>query len=319
MLPIARRVRAYFAPVARASNTPAIFDPAKHGGFALESPPAPWISVGEVANFRRTSATRTHPLRAGAQGAAAAQFRAQLDARVECEFRQWGKLQMALASGAQHMNVLAADANAAPHPSGGTPLPAVAVLPGSTAQQIVLGVGAVDAFAAGDIVAVDCDYQQQTGYVGAGVPGAYVNDPEDVQWDANYIRRVTFNVGRVAQKTTTALVLAQPLIGGAPPATAAAQKVAAFLDREGGKFFQEWSALFVLEEESGGRVCFYYPRLQALRAQEAPLEQTFELAPALRGWGLRATFQCISYYDSNDNEEALCYRSYFAPAGAALY
>ena len=56
-------------------------------------------------------------------------------------------------------------------------------------------------------------------------------------------------------------VLAQPLLGGAPAAGASAQVVVAFVDREGGSFFQEWSALFVAEEESGGRVCFYYPRL----------------------------------------------------------
>src|SRR5438552_12874434 len=60
----------------------------------------------------------------------------------------WGKLQMALASGAQHMNVLACDPNTSAQPSGGTPLPASAVLTGSTALQIVLGAGAVAAFAA---------------------------------------------------------------------------------------------------------------------------------------------------------------------------
>ena len=79
--------------------------------------------------------------------------------------------------------------------------------------------------------------------------------------DANYVRRVTFNVGRVVEVTATSVILAQPLLAGAPAAGASAQVVAAFVDREGGSFFQEWSALFVAEPESGGRVCFYYPRL----------------------------------------------------------
>jgi len=38
-----------------------------------------------------------------------AQFRGPLEAGVEFDFREWGKLQMALASGAEHMNVLASD------------------------------------------------------------------------------------------------------------------------------------------------------------------------------------------------------------------
>ena len=45
------------------------------------------------------------------------------------------------------------------------------------------------------MLAVDADYQQQTGYVGTGIAAAYVNDPADVNRDANYVRRVTFNLG----------------------------------------------------------------------------------------------------------------------------
>ncbi len=118
-------------------------------------------------------------------------------------------------------------------------------------------------FSAGSLVAVDVDYQQQIGYVGSGIAAAYVSSAAAVNQDPNYVRRVTFNVGRVAEVTTTSLVLSQPLLGGAPAPGASAQVVVAFVDREGGSFFQEWSALFVAEEESGGRVCFYYPRLSA--------------------------------------------------------
>src|SRR5207245_10462913 len=124
---------------------------------------------------------------------------------IESDLSEWVKLQKASASCAQNMNVMACDPTARAQTSGGTPLPASAVLTGSTALQIVLGAGAVDAFAAGDIVAVDSDYQQQTGYVGTGIAAAYVNDPADVNRDANYIRRVTFNMGRAAEKTVTSL------------------------------------------------------------------------------------------------------------------
>ncbi len=65
------------------------------------------------------------------------------------------------------------------------------------------------------------------------------------------MRRVTFNVGRVAEVTATSVMLAQPLLAGAPAAGASAQVVVAFVDREGGSFFQEWSALFVAEPGIG--------------------------------------------------------------------
>jgi hypothetical protein len=327
-IPIARCVRAWFAPVERESGTPAVFDPSKHNPSA---PGAPWVDLGGVNNFRRTPATQHELLRAGAKSAVTAQLRRKLEARIELDFRDWGKLQMALAGGSQHMNVLAGDANADTFPSGGSPLDAVALLPASTSQELVLGAGAVDAFEVGDIIAVDIDYEQQTGYIGSGVAGAYVKSALDVLHDGHYVRRVTFNVGRASAKTTTAIVLAQPLIGGTPPAGASAQKVIAFVDREGGSFFQEWSALFVVEDENGARICFHYPRLQAAGpATETlfDLENSPTLAKSARVghphadfdcWSLHASLLALPTTDINDGEQVLCYRSYFPAQNSALY
>ena len=335
MVPVTRRMRAYFATMNKATGTPTLFDPGKYGVFPLDQPPSPWIDLGWIDNFQRLCGTLTEPVRAGARGAPVAQFNGMLDARLEFDFREWGKLQMALAGGSEHMNVLASDLNANPQPSGGTAILAAAVLAGSTASEIVLGVGAVDAFSAGDVVAVDADYQQQTGYVGSGIAAAYVTDPLDVNRDANYIRRVTFNVGCVAQKTATSLVLAQPLLGGAPPAQAGVQKVIAFVDREGGSFFQEWSALFVAEDEAGGRVCFHYPRLSPTtvvhtslsenpaaeggRAKVFQREEEVEIARPIVAFALHAAFQAMPHVDENDGQTVLCYRSYFPSKMAAVY
>ena len=319
MVPVTRRVRAYFAPVDRTTEQPAVFDPGKHGAFALASPPAPWLDLGWIDNFQRLCGTSSEALRAGSVGAVAGQFRGPLDARVEFDFREWGKLQMALAGGSQHMNVLAPDPSADARPSGGVALTALALLAGSTATQIVLGAGVVDTFAVGDLVAVDADYEEQTGYVGSGIAAAYVNDPLDVNRDANYVRRVTFNVGRVAGKTVTALLLAQPLLGGDPPTGASAQKVVAFVDREGGSFFSEWSGLFVAEEQSGGRACFYYPRLRPNVVAGFQREEMVEVAKPVVALGLRASFIALPYLDVNDGEMAVCYRSYFPAVAAGVY
>jgi hypothetical protein len=307
-LPIARRVQAFFAPVDRATGTPTILDPS--APFDPEQPPSPWLAAGWIENFTRTAPTRVEQARAGAAGATALQYRSQLDARVEFEFRQWGKLQMAIAAGSDHMNVLAPAAGSVPRPAGGPPAPAVSLAPGSTSTQLQL---TAPQFAPGDIVACDIDYSAQTGYLGTGIAAAYVRDPADIAGDADYIRRVTFNVARVAAVAGTALTLAQPLIGGAPQASAKIQKVMAFVDREGSAYFQEWSALFLMEE-SGGRVCFYYPRLQSCASAQ---EQRFPVATGIDGFALKASLIALPFTDGP--MQILCYRSYFPAASAAVY
>jgi hypothetical protein len=313
--------------------------------------------LGWIDSLERYYDTPTDVVRSGANTLPTAQFRGPLEARVEFDFREWGKLQMALAGGAENMNVLATSPSAAPAPSGGTPIPGAAVLAGSTASELIVGAGAVNAFAVGNLLAVDVDYQQQLGYVGSGISAAYVSNPAAVNFDANYVRRVTFNVGRVVEMTDTSLILAQPLLAGAPASGASAQVVVAFVDREGGSFFQEWSALFVVEAESGGRVCFYYPRLSpnpgagtsgvsfASGASKPPKsggstastsaqpqstggksssqkfvrEDFVTIVRPLASAALHASFVALPFTDTNDGQTVLCYRSYFPAAMAAVY
>ena len=318
--PVARQTRAYFAPVDRVNGPTAIFDPSKDSGFQLDSPLAPWIDLGWIENFQRTTTSQIEALIAGTAGAVAAQARHGLGARVDFEFRDWGKLQMALAGGAEHMNVLATDPSASRAGSGGIPLAAVPLLSGSTAEELVLGAGALARFQPGDLVACDVDYAQQVGYVGTGITAAYVRNPADVRQDANYVRRVTFNVGRVAQVTATSLLLTQALPGGVPAAGAAVQKVMAFVDREGGAFLQQWSGLFVAEEESGGRVCFFYPILSPCTVKpEWARESLIEIQKPIGELALRASFVALPTVDGNDGAVVLCYRSYFPASGAAAY
>ena len=318
--PISRQTRAYFAAVDRVNGPTAIFDPSKDGGFELDAPPAPWIDLGWIENFQRTSTSQIEGLIGGTAGAVSGQARHALGARVDFEFRDWGKLQMALAGGAEHMNVLAADPSASPVGSGGIPLTAVPLLAGSTALELVLGAGAIAGFEAGDLVACDVDYAQQVGYVGTGIAAAYVKNPADVLRDANYVRRVTFNVGRVAQVMATSLLLRQALPGGAPAAGASVQRVIAFVDREGGSFLQQWSGLFVAEDESGGRVCFFYPILSPCTVKpEWVRESLVTIQKPIGELVLQASFVALPTLDGNDGAVVLCYRSYFPASGAAVY
>src|SRR5881227_2680835 len=123
MSPAARRVRAYFAAVNRNTTAPTTFNFARDGMFPLASPPAPWIDAGWISRFTRTATTKAVALRSGPKAALSSQFRAQLGATVEFEFRQWGKLQMAIACGSEQMNILKPDLDA--DPTGGTLPPPV--------------------------------------------------------------------------------------------------------------------------------------------------------------------------------------------------
>jgi hypothetical protein len=125
--------------------------------------------------------------------------------------------------------------------------------------------------------------------------------------DVDYIRRVSFNVGRVASVTSGTVQLSQPLPAGIPTAGMKVQQVLGFVDREGGSFFQEWSALFVMQGEQGDRLLFHYPRLQAM---SPPRESSAALAAPIENVGLGASFRALPVTDGNDSEQVLCYRTY---------
>lgn len=308
--PVARRVRAYFAPVDRATQTPVWFDPSQSASFDLDAPPAPWIDLGWIENFARKSASKSAAIVTGIPAAPLEQTRETISAQLSFEFLNWTKLTMALATGSQHMNLLAPaaadDTKAAP---------AVTVQSGSTASVIQLSSTDIAGFAPGCMIAIDADYAGQTGFVGAPISGAFLRQPLS---DVDYIRRVTFNVALVLGVSSNSLILAQPLSGGAPTAGAKLQAITGFVDREGGCFYQEWSALFVMQGSQGDRIFFHYPRLQSMAgAEEAAIPLDSRRKSGLARVLLKGQFLALPVADPLDGERVLCYRS-FKPAAYAL-
>ena len=96
--------------------------------------------------------------------------------------------------------------------AAGRPAAAAGLAAGSTATTLCMNAGDASQFAAGQMVAVDLDYAGQTGFVGSAVSAAYVRSASDVNNDADYVRRVTFNVARVGAVSGSDVQLAQPLI-----------------------------------------------------------------------------------------------------------
>ena len=309
---IAPRVRAFFAPVDRTNLIPMPFDPAVQGRFALNAPPAGWLNAGPITGFERTSVSEMLPLRSGAPAVLKTQARASVGAEVQLRFTCWSKLAMALSSATEQMNLLLPVSGSA-GPSGGVGQPAEVLQAGSTATSLQLQAGSQ--VTSGSIVAVDRDYTGQTGFVGAAAAAAFVSSAQAVNNDANYLRRVTLNVARVASVLNGVATLVQPLPAGAPDVAMKLSVVAGFVDREGGSLVPEWSALFVVEGVQGDRVLFHYPRLQPCTGAR---EEHAVFAPGLERWMPAARFEALPVTDPNDGGTAVCFRSYLPAPGRSV-
>lgn len=320
--PIVQRVRVYFAAPNRSGSQPVMFDPAQNGGFNLSSPPSPWLDLGWVDTFARKAATKIVPLRSGAPGLPNSQVRTEMDSLVTLHFLSWGKLQMAVTGGSEQMNLLATTSGAALNGSGGVAATAIPVQSGSTSTFVSVAPAQLPAFSVGQMVVVDINYAGQTGYVGSGASGAYVSSSAAVNNDVNYIRRVSFNVGRITAVTATGLVLAQPLIAGAPTTAMFVQPILGFVDREGSNFFQEWSGLFVIPGEQGERILLHYPRLQIAASgteMMQPLAAPLAKVDAFATVSQVAEFRALPVTDANDGAQVLCFRSYLPALATNLW
>ena len=306
---IARRTRAFFAPVNRVTGSPTIFDPTTGKNWSDAAPMAPWVDLGWISGFTRTSASKIAEVDSGTPATIRLQTRQTLGALVSFQFATWSKLSMALASSSEHMNVLSPGSSLSPIGSGAKGAAALLLKQGSSATTLYMGSSTSSPIQVGDLVVVDDDYVAQTGFVGAGASASYVQDASSVGGDPDYIRRVSFNVGRViAIGSDGGLQLATPLLAGAPTATMKVQPILGFVDREGGSFFQEWSALFVSEGVQSDRLFFHYPRLQSC---ENAGEMNVAIAPLLNMVQPASKFRALPIIDGNDSAQVLCYRSYF--------
>lgn len=312
--PVVRETLVFYAPVSRPTQSPTIFDPTTASSFNPASPPAPWISLGAIEQFQRKPLSKAVPVLTGVPATVLHQSRESVQAQLTFQFLDWTKLSMALATGSQHMNVLATSGAAAAAAVGAQATTAVALLAGSTSTALVMSSSDAAQFSAGQTIAVDVDYSGQTGWVGSPITGAYVRTALS---DVDYIRRVTFNIAQVASVNSTGVSLVAALPGGAPAANAKAQIVTGFVDREGGLFYQEWSALFVMQGSQGESVFLYYPRLQSFTgAEEATtvLQSKSSLSRVL----LKASCIALPVTDSLDGERVVCYRSYLPAANAQV-
>jgi len=202
------------------------------------------------------------------------------------------------------------------------PLAGAPATPASTATSLNVGAAAAAGFSVGSLVAVDVDYTGQVGFIGSGVSAAYVTNAVSVGNDVNYVRRVSLNVGRVVSIQGGVLQLGAALLAGTPVAGMQVSPLIGFCDREGGRFFQEWSGLFVAEGEQGDRVLYHYPRLQAMQGSAESSSALVGVAgtatTTLERMRLAGVFRALPVADTNDGAMVLCFRSYLPGAMRAV-
>ena len=136
----------------------------------------------------------------------------------------------------------------------------------------------------------------------------------------DYIRRITFNVGLVLGVSATSLTLAATIARRRVPAAGAKlQAITGFVDREGGSFYHEWSAVFVMQGSQGDRIFFHYPRLQSLAgAEESAMPLDSKHKGGLARILLKGQFLALPVTDPLDGERVLCYRSFMPTTYAQI-
>ena len=290
------------------------FDPATQGDFDLDSPPAPWIDLGWVENFQRTAATKFDALRTGPSSNITAQYRTQPEARVEFDLLTWGKVQLGVVG-----------RHAADERAGGAARVAASAV-GRDGYAGVAGAEWIDVDAARAYLRSaselqrwrhrcgGCGLQRPNRISGLVRAGTYLAAPLSGPNYIDFVRRITFQ--RLACKRRDCLQLAA---GGAADCAADDQHERAEgggVCRSGGQqLFPGMVGLFIVAPDSGGRTCFYYPRLQPA-AGAAETRQEF--AAPLFSHQLHVSLRALPTTDTNDNETVLCYRSYFPAATAAV-
>ena len=201
-----------------------------------------------------------------------------------------------------------------PQSSGGTAIPAVYVQDGATMYELPLAAADLANFQVGDMVAVEWtngpDRIRGVGRAG-GVPGNGAGCGDACGLCAARHFQCFASVEQdadVADARATADRRCADRHGCAESGGAAGPRRRQLLPGMGGAVCGAGG--------TGGRACFYYPRLQA-GASTSEVQQ--EVAGPLFSNMLHAKLRAMPSVDPNDGETVLCYRSYFPAETAKVW
>lgn len=320
--------RGYFAPYNIAlgsgqANTvlgPQILDLQTQGPFNTNAPPAGWVDLGWIKDFKLTPASKIGQVRSGYRGAVRAQYRGEVGETFEFKFREAARMQFKIAVGSNPFNLLfgAIPSTAGPLSASGAPKTSMVSYSAVGPTLTVTSSTAISVSGNGEYIVADLDYlTSQTGIVGAaGIPV----QPGQVT-DIDYIRKTSDFVSRVVSVTGNVLTLDQPFVGGgsglttaptSPPAGSNVQRISGWAVREGGTFISEWSALFVLDTIDSAQIAIYYPHVSISQFKDINA-WTLENAGTTdeTGYDLDTTMEALAFDDPIDGETVVGYKSFY--------
>lgn len=345
--------RAYLAPFNQqlavsqnsTSQGPTIYDLMSTGRFVdgTNGPPAGWIDLGLVSDFKFTPDEKIGAVKTGYRGVSRAKYRAEVAETASFRFQEMTHLAMKIATGSQIFNILKTTALAqtsGPMSASGTPAIAMGAsgyiaggIPSTAAAGLpvlLVAAGSGSNFPAGSFVVCDQDYDGSSfGFVGDAGANVFQGAVSDV----DFIRKTSDYVACVKQVVPTivsgqdGLILVNKFVGGgnaltgtpntAPTAGAKVQAIQGFASRAGGTYIAEWSGIFTLDTEDQAQLLFYYPHLSP-NAFQGFDPVNLEGAQALRQYPMMASFDALGFDDPLDGETVTSYRAYYPPPGVAI-
>lgn len=313
--------------VASTVQGPTIVDLSNGGAGQFDSynPPAGFLDMGWIKDFKLTPGSKIGQVRSGYRGAVHAQYRGQVDETFEMKFREYGRLQYKFATGTNVINVLGATGQAGgsvgPLSASGAPTGAVTSYTAGT-QTLTMASSNEIAKAQvgiGDFIVCDVDYNTATyGIVGdAGTP-VFPNTVTDV----DYIRKNSDYVARVANIVGANIILDQPFPSGwsgnpAPlgPGSVGSkiQKIRGWVAREGGTFIAEWTCLLMCNTVDQAQIVLYYPHVSILQNRDIGNPWAIENVGTtdLGGMELDAQYAALAFDDPLDGETVVSYKAYY--------
>jgi hypothetical protein len=332
--------RAYFAPfdAASAATTidksvgPRILDLSQGPFDRARVTPAGFFDLGWTRDFAVTTDTRIGQLRAGYRGAVSLQFRGQIGETFEFKFREYGRLQYKIATGANIMNLIPGTVPSTLGPlsaTGGasTGLTAYTAVDNSAGigGQPTVTVASVAGFSAGQFIVADIDYNPATyGMVGDAMTPVFPNAVTDI----DFIRKNSDYVARVVGISGTKLILDQQFAGGGgfgnvtPQAGSKVQRIVGFAARNGGTYISEWTGLFLMDTVDQCQFAVYYPHVSILTPRNIANAYAIENIGTtdLTGYELDAQYAALAFDDPEDGETVVGYRAmYLRPNGVPGY
>lgn len=318
---------------------PYILDLQVQGPFNENAPPAGYTDLGWIDGFKMAPASKIGLVRSGYRGAVRAIYRGEVGETFDFSFKEMSRMALKIASGSEVFNLLsnpgATASTLGPLSSSG----AIAVPVGASgyisnfggSPVLFLPAGSGSLFVSGQYIVCDDDYNG-TAYGNVGAAGIPIF--QNAVTDVDFIRKTSDFVARIVTIVPNliagqdGLYLNKPFVGGGnslsanfgaavgPDLSAKVQAIKGYLQREGGTFVTEWSALFCCATIDQSQIAIYYPHVTLSAYKGMTTFQIENIGTSSEtGYMLETTMMAMAFDDPLDGETVVRYAAYYPSSG----